>query len=150
MVTGGLDDARHAGKEGTFRIEDDVIGFAVDELFRIGDGGTEGLTDGLMAKADTEDGELSGKVRDRGDGDAGIFGTAWTGGEEESFGMHGFDFFQRIGVIADDSYIRIEAACELVEIVGKAVVVIDEKYHSRPPLAASMAVTMALALLMHS
>lgn len=103
-----------------------------------------------MAKADAEDGELSGKVRDRGDGDAGIFGTAWTGGEEESFGMHGFDFFQRIGVVADDFYIRIEAACELVEIVGKAVVVIDEKYHSRPPLAASMAVTMALALLMHS
>ena len=80
MVTGGLDDARHAGKEGAFRIEDDVIRFAVDELFRIGDGGTEGLTDGLMAKADTEDGELSGKVRDRGDGDAGIFGTTGTGG----------------------------------------------------------------------
>ena len=35
MVTGGLDDARHAGKEGTFCIEDDVMGFAVDELFRI-------------------------------------------------------------------------------------------------------------------
>ena len=42
MVTGGLDDARHAGKEGTFCIEDDVMGFAVDELFRIGDGGTGG------------------------------------------------------------------------------------------------------------
>ena len=56
MVTGGFDDARHAGKEGAFRIECDVIGFAVDKLFRIGDGGAEGLTDGLMAKADTEDG----------------------------------------------------------------------------------------------
>ena len=150
VVAGGFDDLWHISKERALGVQGHVVGFAVHQFFRVGDGGAEGFADGLVAQAYAEDRELPGKVGDGGNRHAGVFRAAGAGGDEDRLGVHGFDFLYAIGIIADDPDVRVQAPGQLVQVVGKAVVVVDKYNHSRPPSAASMAVTMAFALLIHS
>lgn len=54
-------------------------------------------------------------------------------------------------IVADDLNVRIQLSDELVEIIRKTVVIIDEYNHlSIPPLARCRAMTTALALFRHS
>ena len=65
--------------------------------------------------------------------------------------MHGFNILDGLFIVADDRDIRVELTEELVEIIRKTIVIINENYHlSIPPLACCNAMTTALALFRHS
>ena len=87
------------------------------ELLGVSDGGTEHLTDGLMAEADAQNRDFSGQTADHILADTGVGGFAGAGGEDDAAGSQRFDLRRRQLVIADDLDVRVDGAYQLIEIV---------------------------------
>jgi hypothetical protein len=81
------------------------------------------------------------------DADAGIFRASGTGGEHDGFRGHGCGLLHRDRIVPYDADVGIEGADELVEVVGKTVVIVNKQESSGIP---PRAFTTAAALLMHS
>ena len=84
--------------------------------------------DGLMAETDAEDRNLPG-LPHQFDADAGILGNARPRRNHDAFGPHREHFGDRHGVVALDNYLGAEFAQIVPEVVGKAVVIIDQHEH---------------------
>ena len=104
-----------------------------------------------MAQADAEDRNFSFKITDGLFANSGFRRPARSRRNDQVIRMQGFEAFHRHFIVADDLNVRIQLPDELVEIIGKTVVIIDEYNHlSIPPLARFKAMTTALALFRHS
>src|ERR1039457_1436851 len=90
---------------------------------------SEGCPDGLMAKTDAQDGDLSGEMCNAGDGNAGLFGRAGAGRDDEASGLKRFYFRQGDSVVAVNLHIFTKLAEVLNDVIGKGVVVVDHQQH---------------------
>ena len=65
--------------------------------------------------------------------------------------MDATDFVDRHLVVPDDLHVRIDRTGELIQVIGKTVIIIYQQYHKLlPPSASASATITAFALLMHS
>ena len=76
--------------------------------------------------------------------------TPRTGGEENAVRAQRPDLIDGHLVVADDPDLRLQLADKLVEVVGKTVVVVNQKDHSSASWASSSALSAARALFKHS
>jgi len=125
-------------------------GLAVHKLFCVGDRGPEGLADGLVAQAHAQDGGFARHAGYHVFADPGVRRTARAGGDDDVGRTQGFDLLCAHLVVFDYPYARIDHSYELVQIIGKAVVVVDQKDHDSTSPDARSAPAIARALLMHS
>ena len=85
------------------------------------------------------------------DQDSRVLRPAGAGGEDDFLRSQGLDLRNGHLVVADDPDIRLNGANELIEVVGKAVVIIDEQDHKSASFCArSRASTTARALFTRS
>ena len=102
---------------------------AVHRFGRAHDAAAIDLADGLMAQAHAQDRHVAGGLFDHLQADAGLVGGAGAGRQHDAFRLHR----QRLGgrdlVIADHVHLRAQLAQIMEEVVGEAVIVIDQKKH---------------------
>jgi hypothetical protein len=103
----------------------------VEEFGRANDFTSERRTDGLMAEADAQDWKFSGETLDEFDGDAGFFGCARTGGDDDAVGLAADDVVNADFVVSMDFDVAAKFAEILGEVIGEGVVVVEEEDHRR-------------------
>ena len=79
-----------------------------------------------MTQADTEDRDLSFQLPDGFLTDARIFRSSGTGREDQRLWFQGTDFIDGDLVVPHYRDLRIDASDELVQVIGKAVVIINQ------------------------
>ena len=87
------------------------------------------LADGLVAEADAEDGDVRAGRLDQLQADAGLVGRAGAGREHDALGLHLHDIGNGDLVVAEHLAGGTELAQEVDEVIGEAVVVIDQDEH---------------------
>src|SRR5262249_60367592 len=111
----------------------------------------EGLADRLVAEADAEHRDAAGEAADGLDRDARLVGRLRPRRDHEVGGLEGLDSVEVDLVVAPHLHLGPELAQVLHEVVGEAVVVVDEddaRHRYQPSVAAtSMARKHAWALL---
>ena len=115
----------------------DFTGLAVEKFGSANDFAAEGSTDGLMTKADTEDGTFSCQFFDKLDRNTRFLRSAGAGRDNDAFWFATRDFFDRNFIVAMDFYRAAKFAEILGEVVGKGIVVVEEKNHLRLFFAAA-------------
>ncbi|MPM53331.1 hypothetical protein SDC9_100098 [bioreactor metagenome] len=151
VVPRGGDDGGQTGEDGAGEVQRHPGLLAVHQGLSVGHGGPESLAYGLMPQAHPQHRDLTGEVGRRGNAHPRVGGSAGAGGEEDAPGGERLDLTQRQRVVADYSDVRVQLAHQLKEVIGKAVVVVNEQNHlSMPPSACSSARITALALFRHS
>ena len=103
---------------------------AVHELFCIGDGGPKGRADGLMPKADAQSGNFFAEGAGSFQRDAGILRPAGPRRKDDACRAQRADLVDGQFVVADDPDAGVQLAYQLIKVIGKAVVVINEKRHT--------------------
>jgi len=107
------------------RIMEDFGHLTVHDLRRADDLASEGCPNALVSQADTEDRGRLTEAADHVAGDAGLFGSAWAGGDDDLTGFEPFDLFQGNFVVPKDLHLCSQLAEIVKEIVGERVVVVD-------------------------
>jgi len=115
VIAGNFDDRGETLEKGTdglggvFAREDIHLAFfTVDEFGGMDDDAAEGFNDRLVAEADTEDRDFAGEVGNDVDGDAGGFGVARAGRDDDVGRCQGFDFGKCDGIVSEDLDVRID------------------------------------------
>ena len=129
MVASHGRHGRAALEERAVKVHRRLGGFAVHQDLGIGDCRAIGCTDGLVAQADPQDGDLGAKLEHRLDEDARVLRAAGAGGENDAVRVQGLQFLHGHLVVADDFHRGVQLAHELVKVIGKAVVAVDENGH---------------------
>ena len=122
---------------------------AVHELLCVDDRRAVCGTDRLMSEADAENRDLAAELLYDFDDDACILRTPRAGGEDDLRRGELFDLRNGHLIIPDDFDLICEFAEILIEIIGKAVIIINQQNHLSASCSFS-ARTTAAALLMHS
>ena len=103
------------------------------EMFCADDFTSKNLTDGLVAKADSEDGNgllgVLAKLANDIAADSGLVRRAWAWGNTDPIRGKLADFVDAHGIIANHLHFRTQLAEILYEVVGEGVVVIDYEEH---------------------
>ncbi len=92
-----------------------------------------GLADGLMAQAHSQDGKFPFQLPEGRFADPCIAGPARPRGQDQMVRMELPDALHCNGIIPDHPDVRIQGTHVLIQIVGKAVVVVDDQFHFMPP-----------------
>jgi hypothetical protein len=100
-------------------------GLAVHDLLGMDDVAAEGVTDALMAKADTEDRIAAGELHDRLDRDAGFPRGAGARRNHDLVRRQALDVFDRDLVVTHDRHVRSQFAEILHQVVGERIVIVD-------------------------
>src|SRR5260370_1328624 len=107
---------------------------AIGEAFHVA---AEGFADGLMSKADPEDGNLACKLSDQIDADAGLTRRARPRGDDYAFGPHVPDLGHCYLIVAANLHCGAQFAEVLDQVVGEGVVVVEyENQESKSFLSA--------------
>ena len=142
---------RKSGKQDAVLAAGSLGYLAVHQLLRIGNLSPISLADGLMTEAYAEHRNLLSQFLHHINADARILRPPRSGGKNDGFRLHGFQLFHRDPVISDDLNIRPDASDQLVQVIRKAVIIIDQHDHDSIPSSAFFtASTTALALFKHS
>ena len=96
------------------------------QRFGVGDGSAEGGADGLMAQAHPQNWDPAPQCGHRLHGDPRLLRPPRPGGKNDMIGGKRPNFPGCHLIIADHTDVRFDLTDELVEIVGKAVVVVDQ------------------------
>ena len=147
MISGDRNHRLASLKQGTGEIQLCHGLLAVHKLSGIGYHSAICGTDCLMAKTYPKHGNFFPQSTDCFNHDTAVFRAAGTGGKDNAFGMKRADFFDGHLIIADHLKIGIDLTDQLVEIVGKTIVIIDQKYHRSASCASSRERSVAFALL---
>ena len=91
------------------------------------------LPDGLMAEADAEQRNLRAGLGDEVEADAGLVGRAGAGREHDALGLQLQDFGDGDLVVAEHAAGCTQLAQVVDEVIGEAVVVIDQNQHVAAP-----------------
>ena len=89
----------------------------------------EGLTDGLVPQADAQDRHGRGRAGDQGQADAGLVWCAGAGRQQHGGGVQRPGLVRRQVVVAHHMRRRAQLREVVDEVVGEAVVVIDDEDH---------------------
>jgi hypothetical protein len=110
----------------------DLVGLAVHQSFGPDDDATGCLADGLMAKADTQQGNLAHELPDAFHRNARFGGCAGSWRDDQMARFLGGNLVRGDLVVAVDFNLqpRVDLPQPLDEVVGKGVVVIDEEDHA--------------------
>ena len=151
MISGCQESIRQSLKYLTLTNFMDFLLLAVHQLFCIGDGTSKCFTDGLMPKADTQDRQPVFEIFYGFNADSRIFRTPRARRKDQWLPVS----YPPSPVWCTSSFrtTLISGSTEPISwynIIGKAVIIIDQYYHSSPSCAVSIACTTALALLQHS
>src|SRR5262245_8949025 len=128
MVARGGEVLRDAG-EHAFTGVMHLRQFAVHQGRRTHDPAAIDLADGLMAEADAEDRHCRPGPLDQLEANPGAVGIAWSGREHDRLGGFCQDLIHGDLVVAIDARGGAQFAEEMDEVVGEAVVVIDQREH---------------------
>ena len=90
------------------------------------DGTAQCLADCLMTEAYAQNRNRAGQLADDILAYACVTRTTRTGGEDDMGWCQRTDLINGNAVISDDLDIRLNAAGELIQIIGKAVVIVDQ------------------------
>lgn len=101
--------------------------FAVHESIGSHDFSSEVVADGLMAEADAEEGDFTGKCGDHLDGNSGFERRARARGNEDSVGLEGEGFGGRDLVVAKYALLHAQLTEVLDEVKSEGVVVVDDE-----------------------
>ena len=107
-----------------WRMVDDL---AVHQRGRAHDRAAIDLADRLVAEADAEDRDFRAGALDQRQADAGLVGRAGAGREHDGLGVHGHHLVDGDLVVAAHGELRPQLADVVDEVVGEAVVVIDDE-----------------------
>ena len=92
----------------------------------VGDDSAERGADGLQSDADAEDRDFSSEMADSFQADTGVLRFPGTWGNDDSFRHHFFDIRDCQLIVPDDNRVRANRSDKLVEVVDKAVVIINQ------------------------
>ena len=84
------------------------------------------LADRLMAEAYAEDREIRSQLSDDLNADACRRGIARSRRKDDPLRLHAGDLFYAFFIVSNDRDIRIQRPDELIQIIGKAVIIIDQ------------------------
>lgn len=107
----------------------DDIEFAMDGFRSADDVCAKRLCDSLESKTHAEDGDASVAFTHEIQADASVVGILRARREDDGPGLKVYRFFNAQGVIANNARLKRDIAKEMDEVVGKAIIVIDEKDH---------------------
>jgi hypothetical protein len=132
VIAGGFEGVGEACED-AIAVMEDGGGFAVHQAPVALDGSAPGVANALVAEAYAEGGEFGAEVLEDFVGDAGLFGAAGAGGDNDVGGFEGFDLVDGGFVVAEDAHgaFGVQFADALDEVVGEGVVVIDQYNHGR-------------------
>ena len=128
VVADGLKGVGQAG-EYALAVVVDRGGFAVPDFAGPVHGGAVGVADALVAQADAQHRQPRPEMADDVVGDARLPGRAGAGRDDDAGRRHFRNFRQRNPVVADDADFGAQFAEVLVQVPGKAVVVVNEQQH---------------------
>ena len=102
------------------------VDFAVHGFWRADDLRTEGLSDGLVSEAHTEErhSDLC-RLADKVEADAGMIGIGWSGRDDDGLGRQLNGLFDRECIVSTDVTDYPQLTQIVDEIVGKTIVVVD-------------------------
>ena len=66
------------------------------------------------------------------DDHSGIFRPAGSGRQNDMVGLKRPDLLCRHFIVSDDFYFRIDLSDELIEVIGKTVIIVDQQNHTDP------------------
>jgi len=131
VVAGGGERRRQAAEDAAAVVAD-LAGLAMHQPGRPLDHPAEGLADRLVPEADPEQGRaLAGGGADQREADAGLGGRARPGRDDEVVGLLRHHLLDRAFVIAVDRHLGTQLPQVLDEVVGEAVIVVDDDQHGR-------------------
>ncbi len=118
-------------------------GFAVHQMPGANYLPAEGRTNGLVSKANSEQRHFililililitilapGRKMANQFDADAGFLRSAWSGGDDNSLGVHRLDLLNANFVIAANLDLSAEFAQVLDKVVGKRIVIVEDEDH---------------------
>src|SRR5579883_1757784 len=100
--------------------------FSMHRRGRANDPSAVDLTDSLVAQADAQQGDTGSEMPDDCAGEAGLVGCARARRDHDTLRLHLLNSLQRYLIVATHLNLRAQFSKVLVEIVRKAIVVIDE------------------------
>src|SRR5262249_22531286 len=110
-----------------------LAGLAVHQMAGTHNLAAERGADGLMSQADAKQRDFSGEVTNQSDADPGLVWSARTRGDYDSFRGEFCNLAYSCLVIAGDDYLRTQLSQILHQVVGKRIVVIQDKNHGLAP-----------------
>ena len=125
MVARGRQRRRKVG-ENAAAVVDDRRHLAVHHALRANDLPAERLADRLVAEAYAQDRNPSGEALDQRHRNPGLAGRARPGRDDDLFRLPRRDLLESERVVAMDVNVRAQLAEILDEVVGEAVVVVDQ------------------------
>lgn len=126
MIARGVKRGRKSG-ENAFALMVHLGCFSMEGFGGTDDISAKGLSYGLHAKADPEQGGVVfGAGGDEGKADAGMIRIGWAGGDHDAAWFQGDAFLHRDFVVAVDRSVHTQITQILDEVVGKAVIVINQ------------------------
>src|SRR6266851_10020729 len=128
MVTSGGEGIRKLAED-IFVVVMNLACLAVEKLRSADDFATERSADGLMAKANTQDGKFSSETLDQFHGNARFLRSARAGRDHNPIGLTTHDFFDGDFIVAVDFDLATQLAEVLREVVGKGIVVVEKQDH---------------------
>ena len=99
-----------------------------------------------QTQADAQDRDVRPQGPDHLDDHAGILRPAGAGGKDDPRRRELPDLLRGHFIVADDPDIRLDLAHQLIEVIGKAVVIVDQQDHNSSSCASSSARREARAL----
>jgi len=110
-----------------------IADLAMHQVRRADNPAAVGLTNRLMAETYPENRQMAIGLPDKIKADARLIGGAGAGGQDNPVNKPGFSvgqyFFNRDGIIAHDLYILSYFAQIVKQVIGKAVIIIDQIKH---------------------
>jgi len=129
MVAADFDPRGQIGKHQAAAVELDGGAFAVNGDRGVDDPGAEGFADSLVAEANTEQGDSTGKIADHGRHDPRVGRVTRPGGEDDVRRIHRLDVCEGQDIVAVDLEVGVELADHLVDVIGERVEIIEQENH---------------------
>ena len=108
--------------------------FAMHQPFRIADRRAVGLTDPLLTKTNPEDRDLRPKLPDHILTDACIRRAPRAGRQDNLLRLPFFDLLHGQLIVPDHPNVRLKGSHHLIQVVGEAVIIINQQDHWPPPV----------------
>src|SRR5688572_4655924 len=136
MVSSRGETLRQAFEDG-LRIVKDRTRLAMHERGSSNDLSTEDFTDGLVAKADSEDRDALMETLDHVFGNAGIVRSARARRNDNVRRLERLDLIESYAIVAEHAQLVSHLTQVLHKVVGEGIVVINHDDHSSKPRCAS-------------
>ena len=150
VVSGSVKALRQSGKQSTFSHFSDLFLLSVHKLCGIAYGGAAGLTDRLMSKAYAKYWGFFSQFFYNFNTYTCLCRTSRSRRKDDGLRLHLFYLFYCKFIISNHPDIRLYRTDQLIYVIGKTVIIIDQQYHISPSCASSMAFITAMALFAHS